>query len=116
MVAFDKEEWAVLKEWIELFTTKNGRVYFIELEADLEERLKRNVEEIRLEAKPSKRNIEFSKNELLHSAEKYRLNSLETEVEEKLPDVHYAKIETTRLTAEETAEKISQWMRSEGYE
>lgn len=116
VVAFDKEqEWLVLKEWISTFIEAEGNVYFIELEAELEERLKRNVAEIRLNAKPSKRNIEFSRNELLSSAEKYRLNSLEDEVEQKLPTVHYLKLHTTKMEPEETAKKIYKWMQQEGY-
>lgn len=117
VMAFDKEEeWKVLENWIDTFRENEGKVYFVELEADMEERVKRNVSESRLAAKPSKRNIEFSKNELLHSAETYRLNSLEQEVEDRLPDVYYLKIDNTYLPAEETAKKIEQWMRSEGYD
>lgn len=116
MIAFDKEEeWNVLENWIETFRENNGRVYFVELEADIDERLKRNVSESRLEAKPSKRNIEFSKNELIHSAQTHRLNSIEKEVEERLPGVQYLKIETTQLSAEETAKRIEKWMHSQGY-
>jgi hypothetical protein len=117
VVAFDKKkEWTVLKDWISIFTEAGGNVYFVELEATLEERLKRNVSDNRLEAKPSKRNIDFSRQELLHSAENHRLNSVGNEVQENLPDVRYLKVQNTELTAEETAEKIEQWMKKEGYQ
>ncbi len=49
--------------------------YVIELETSLEERLKRNKTANRLEYKASKRDLEWSENELLKSMEKHKLNS-----------------------------------------
>lgn len=116
VMAFEKEsEWEVITQWIETFTQANGNVYFVELEADLNERLKRNVEEDRLTAKPSKRDIDFSKNELLDSATKHRLNSKPMEVEAKLPDVKYKRITNTTLSATDTAERVFEWMKEQGY-
>src|SRR5690554_6385692 len=56
-----ESDWEVLDSRISLFEQANGRVYFVELEAELEERLIRNKHEKRLAAKPSKRNLDFSK-------------------------------------------------------
>lgn len=114
VVAFDLEEdWEIVNEWISIFTEAEAEVYFIELESDLEERLKRNTHEQRLAAKPSKRNLEFSKNELLNTYEKHRLNSNENEVEERLPNVNYLRINSTNLTAKETAGEIDTWLKSQ---
>ena len=49
--------------------------YVIELEASLEERLKRNKTDNRLEYKASKRDLEWSENDLIKSMTKHKLNS-----------------------------------------
>ena len=114
VIAYDLEsDWQVVKEWIRLFEEANANLYFVELEADLEERLLRNTHEDRLRAKPSKRDLSFSENELLSSYKKHRLNSFEGEVTEHLPMVRYFRLNTTHLEAEETAERIEQWMKGE---
>lgn len=113
VVAFDlKEDVEFLQEISNIFLNADGRVFFVELEADLETRLERNVGESRLAAKPSKRNVEFSRNELLKTHEKHRLNSLPNEVEEKFQQVNYLKINNTYLEPEETAERIAGFIRS----
>lgn len=107
MVGFDLENDLVFLERItSIFEEANGNVYFIELEASVERRLERNIGESRLQAKPSKRNIEFSKKELLSSMEKYQLNSSPGQMENRFPGIPYLKIENTHLSAEEVAEKI----------
>lgn len=112
VVAFDLEsDWQALKEWLTLFHEANANLYFVELEANLNERLSRNKHEDRLKAKPSKRNLAFSENELLTSYEKHRLNSFEGEVKNRLPMVHYLKLNNTKQKPEETAEDIYQWMK-----
>lgn len=76
----------------------------MELEADLNERLERNKSPHRLEHKPTKRNIEWSENNLKKSMEKYRLNSLDGEITK--PD--YIIINNTNLSAEEVAKVIKE--------
>lgn len=116
VAGFDREsDWKILTSWVDQFIKVNGRVYFIELEAELEERLKRNTHEQRLAAKPSKRDVAFSEKELLASAEKYRLNSNDGEVEDRLPSVKYFKINNTSLEASEAAQRIYDWMLETGY-
>jgi len=78
--------------------------YFVELEADYNERLRRNKTENRLLHKPGKRDLEWSEG-LLHDAEeKYRQNSLPGEVTEP----NYLRIDNTNLTAEEVAKQIKE--------
>ena len=46
----------------DIFVEQGAEVYLVELEADLEERIRRNETENRLIHRPSKRNLEWSKN------------------------------------------------------
>ncbi|MEI5992868.1 hypothetical protein [Candidatus Enterococcus mansonii] len=95
----DMEEFNQYKE---LFTAKGIEPYFVELEADLSERLYRNKTEHRLNQKPSKRDTSHSEKELLQAHEDYRLNSLPGEVKEK----YYYRLDVTSLTAEQAADRI----------
>lgn len=114
VIAFDLEEdREFLNEINTIFLEAGGRVFLIELEADIETRLERNRAESRLEAKPSKRNLEFSKHELLSSYKKYRLNSFPNEVAEQFPSVHYLRINNTGLSAELTAARIAAFIRQQ---
>lgn len=116
VAGFDLEnDWDVLESWIDLFKHAGGRVYFIELEAELEERMIRNTHADRLAAKPSKRDTVFSSRELLESARSHRLNSYEGEVKDRLPFVHYFKLDNTAREAPEAAKTIHEWMVRTGY-
>ena len=98
----DKEEWNRIYKYIQIFKDNNAEIYIVELEANLEERLKRNKIENRLQNKPSKRNLEWSEKDLLKSVEKYRFNSKENEIKEK----NYLRIDNTNLNANVVAEMI----------
>ena len=91
-----------IENFCDIFREQNAKIYFVELEADFEERLRRNESEFRLTQKPSKRNIEASRANLVHQEEKYQLNTngkfFFTE--------NYLKINNTNLSAEEAAGKI----------
>lgn len=117
VAGFDQEsEFDTLQGWTRLFLKAGGSVYFVELEAELEERLRRNSSDYRLRMKPSKRNTDFSTQELLSSMKTNRLNSLPGEVERNLPGVHYLRLDTTRLSADETAVQITDWLDKVGYD
>lgn len=101
--AFDHQsDWDYVDKVCKIFESKGGSIYFIELEADLDERLARNKSPNRLEHKPTKRNIEWSEEELKKSMDTYRLNSLEGEIVRE----EYIKINNTNLSAEEVAKII----------
>ena len=100
----DKEEWDRIYEYIQIFKQNNGQIYIVELEADLEERLKRNKTENRLKNKESKRNLEWSEKDLLRSVEKYRFNSKENEIKEE----NYIRINNTNLEADIVAKLIKE--------
>lgn len=110
-----ESDWAVVKKWVSIFTEAKAAVYMVELEADINERVKRNVLEDRLAAKPSKRNVAFSQKELMTSYERHRLNSNEGEVKTHLPLAKYLRLNTTHLTALESVEMIVEWLKKEGY-
>ena len=86
----------------DIFREKGADIYFVELEAELQERLKRNESEFRLLQKPSKKKLESSRNHLLDSNEKHKLNSDSDFFYEE----NYLKINNTNLSADETARRI----------
>lgn len=98
----NKEEWDRIYKYSQIFKDNNAEIYIVELEANLEERLKRNKMENRLLNKPSKRNLEWSEKDLLKSVEKYRFNSKENEIKEE----NYLRIDNTNLNANVVAEMI----------
>ena len=98
----DKEEWDRIYKYIQIFKDNNAEIYIIELEANLDERLKRNTMENRLLNKPSKRNLEWSEKDLLKSVEKYRFNSKENEIKEK----NYLRIDNTNISPDNVAKMI----------
>jgi hypothetical protein len=107
LVGFDQiEDIAFLRSISEIFLQAEQAVYFVELVAQLEERLQRNSHEERLKAKPSKRDLSFSKQDLLSSYENYRLESRENELAELFPTVNTLKIDNTNLSAATVAEQI----------
>ncbi|RAN75646.1 shikimate kinase, partial [Bacillus sp. SRB_28] len=83
-----------------IFRSQGVDIYFVELEADVEERLQRNKTPNRLEHKPTKRNIEQSEQNLLSTFESFRLNSKEGEITEK----NYIRINNTNINATEVAQ------------
>ncbi|MMZ57118.1 hypothetical protein D1872_190340 [compost metagenome] len=97
-----QEDWDFVKQTCDIFETKGAEIYFVELEADIEERLKRNSTTFRLDHKPTKRNIEQSEKDLLHTMEKHRLNSRQGEIQRE----NYLRINNTYLSAEEVAKEI----------
>lgn len=60
VIAFDQEQdFQFLEEISEIFLNKHEAVYFVELVSSTAIRLERNVHPERLEAKPSKRDVDF---------------------------------------------------------
>ncbi len=84
------------------FEESGGTVYFVELQADFDTRLVRNVSSERLEAKPPKRDIEQS-TKFLHDGENHKCNSSD---DFYYKDENYVKIENDSLTPEEVSNRI----------
>ena len=97
-----KEEKAETDKWMQLFENN----YVIELEASLEERLKRNKTENRLTHKASKRDLGWSENDLIKSMTKHKLNSEAGEGEKIFEN--YMRIDNTNLPANDVAKMIKE--------
>lgn len=87
-----------------IFKKVNAKIYYVELETNLSERLKRNKTAHRLDHKPTKRDVEKSEFHLLEDEKKHRMNSEKNEVHKK----NYFKINNTRLSAKKTAQLIKE--------
>ena len=98
----EKSDEAYVNEVVKIFEKEKAEVYYVELEATLKERLRRNKTAHRLKHKPSKRDIEFSETHLLKDEKKYRMNSKEGEIKRK----NYLKINNTKLSAKAAAKII----------
>ncbi|MCT8138536.1 AAA family ATPase [Anaerobacillus sp. CMMVII] len=103
--AFDqKEDWDYVENVCNIFEARGGTIYFVELEADIEERIQRNKSPHRLAHKPTKRNIDWSENDLKISMERYRLNSKDGEITKE----NYLRINNTNLSSKEVAQIIKE--------
>ena len=99
-----EEDWQYVDTITWIFREQGWEIYFVELETTLDERLVRNKTWLRLEEKPSKRNIVESEKELLRTHETHRLNSHVWEIREK----NYMRIDNTNISPEETAKMIKE--------
>lgn len=95
----DKEQ---IDSYSQIFKQQGAHVYFVELEADVDERLERNKGEFRLSKKPSKRDISSTEKHLLQTENQYTMN---TEGDFFYQE-NYVKINNTKLSPEETAKQI----------
>ncbi|MEC0127560.1 AAA family ATPase [Paenibacillus pabuli] len=103
--AFDmQQDWEYIRQISQLFESRGAQVCYVELEADSAERLERNKSPHRLLHKATKRNVEWSEQDLLSSMEKYRLNSEPGEITHE----HYIRINNTHRSATEVAQLIQE--------
>ena len=102
-ICYDLEEdWEYIEKIKEIF--KGADIYFVELEASLEERMKRNKTENRIANKTTKRDVNVSEARLLISHSNNRHNSYEGEVKEK----NYLRINNESIPAKEVAMMIKE--------
>ena len=101
---FDHQsDWDYIEHVKEIFRPYGTEFYCVELVAPLEVRQARNATDNRLINKPSKANLEWSRERLI-AEEQYRLVSKEGE----LPFEHYLRIDNTNLSPAEAARLIQQ--------
>ncbi len=106
----DERDWVT--QLVAPYEDAGGEVVVVELAADLSTRLRRNRTEERLASKPSKRDLDWSHANVLEM-ESFTMN---THPGSRLPahdflDAHrYLRIDTTALTAGETAAHIGAWL------
>ena len=93
---------AAVERFADIFRSRGGRIAYVELECDQEERLRRNETEFRLAEKPSKRDLAKSRARLLDLDEKYQLNSRRRFAGR----ADYLHIDNTDLEAAEVAEPV----------
>lgn len=105
MWAFDHQsDWDYIEHVKDLFKPYDTEFYYVELIASQEVRVERNATQNRLENKKSKRDLEFSTNNLLSSDRNYRLESLEGEI----PFDNYIRIDNTDKAPEDVAKLIKE--------
>ncbi len=103
MWALDMQsDWDYIAHVRELFERRGAQVYYAELVAPQEVRLRRNATENRLKHKASKRDIEISNQRLINDDIKYRCVSYDGEI----PFENYIKIDNTNLSAAQAAAQI----------
>jgi hypothetical protein len=93
---------AAVEEYASIFRGRGGRVVYVELEATQSERLRRNETPFRLAEKPSKRDLERSRERLLDFDARYQLNSMG----KYDGRADYLSIDNTELAAADVAERI----------
>jgi hypothetical protein len=99
-----KDDCDFINTIVRIFEQENATVYYVELDASVEERLKRNKSPDRLKCKPSKNDFEASENELLTTDNQHILN-FETK---KFISKNHLKINNTKLSADRAAEMIKE--------
>jgi hypothetical protein len=105
MWAFDSpSDWEYINNLDKLFTDAGAEVYYIELEADYDTRIERNITENRLANKPSKRDVEYSEKLFRKLEGKYRLNSYDGEITKR----NYLRIDNTHMPPEQAAARIKE--------
>jgi hypothetical protein len=104
----DAADLAFLSDISEIFLDAGETVYFVELVADLDQRRVRNTHPDRLAAKPSKRDLDFSMQDLEMSAVNYQLESAANQLAEHFPRVQTLKIDNTTLSPEIVSKQILQ--------
>lgn len=103
VAAFEmQEEKDYLMSLHDLFTKNGGNFYFVELSADLDTRIARNETPYRMERKASKKDLEWSRQNLLDDTKNHKLNTDEGETWFK----NHLKIDNTNLTPDEVADKV----------
>lgn len=106
--AFDlQSDWDYINHVVSIFESKGAAVYFVELEAEIDERLERNKSPHRLEHKLKKETLNGLKKNLKETMKKHRLNSFHDEIEKE----EYIKINNTHLSAKEVAVMIKEKFR-----
>lgn len=98
----DKGDWDYIQNVASIFREKGAKIYWVELEANIGERLIRNKSEHRLNHKPTKRDVESSEQQLRDNMVNHRLNSLPGEITQE----NYLRIDNTNLSPSVVAEQI----------
>lgn len=109
---YDSEEvWTIMNSYIDTFKKaassigEKTRLLIVELNCDLDERLVRNVSENRLLKKPSKRNFEWSKNNIEEQVQTRRVKANKEDIKRFNAD-GFIQIDNTNISAPDAAQMI----------
>lgn len=104
----DEGDKRVVQSYVDIVESRGGQVLFVELLADQPARLVRNTTEFRLEHKRSKRDLEFSRSNLLKLDGQYVMNTgaTPTVAEELFAHRGYVRIDNANLSAHDVAAQI----------
>jgi AAA domain len=96
--------------YVDIVERAGGRVSFVELAAPLEERLVRNVTEFRLDRKRSKRDVEFSQQNLVDLDAAWVMNTgrAPTEADGLLAGREHLRVDNTDLPAAVVARLVAE--------
>lgn len=98
----DARDAAAIQRCVEIFAAHGRQTYYVELEADVAVREQRNVSELRLHHKPSKRDLEASHAQLQRLEKNHKVNS----TNELSDRDYYLRINNTNMPPEEAAALI----------
>lgn len=105
MWAFDsQEDWDYINHVVDIFKENNAEIYCVELVAPQEIRLWRNETPNRLTHKPSKRDVDQSRERVIEMDQQYRFESNTGE----LPFENYMRIDNSQLEPEVVAAMIKE--------
>lgn len=101
----------VVASHIRIVQSRGGRIRFVELYADLAERLARNTTEFRLSRKPSKRDLESSRANVLDLERKHVMNTdgeIRAAARTLIEQHDYLRVDNTHLSPDKVADMIVQ--------
>lgn len=106
MWAFDApEDWEYIRHVVDIFEAEGAEIYCVELVASQEIRLRRNETENRLKHKPSKRDIEASRQRVITMDQQHRFESNPGEI----PFENYLRIDNSDLAPDVVANMIREY-------
>ena len=99
-----------IASYVDIVERGGGRVFFVELAAPLEERLVRNVTEFRLDQKRSKRDVEFSRQNLVDLDAAWVMNTggAPTQADGLLAGREHLRVDNTDLPAAVVARLVAE--------
>ncbi|MDX6325488.1 MAG: hypothetical protein QOK15_1842 [Nocardioidaceae bacterium] len=104
------EDTRLIRSYLDLAASRDSRVRLVELYADQQERLRRNVTEFRLSRKPTHRDRDFSRQILLDFDRDYVLNTggdIPTRAGDLLAEHGHLRLDNTHLEATDAARLIA---------
>lgn len=101
--AFDEPaDHAEIESYASIFRSAGGAVHYVELQAPQDVRLKRNDTPLRLEHKASKRDVAWSRGNLIRMDERYQLDS----GDRFAGRADWLRVDNTHLSPAEVAEQV----------